>query len=165
MNSTSSGKQAWWGPHMVEVSRKVPDLYWHTPSEVFGMLYRQIPGPVLCQHNLSPVSYSTFPLQCLSMLDTPSAKFSSGFLGPGPPLSTPSLTAHACRVRRFQVRDRESIIPCQGRKCWRDLQPPQPDLYPWACPPSVSSPLLPTMISPFRISSTWRLQMGNLRHP
>lgn len=54
------------------------------------MLHRQIPGPVLCQHKLPPVCYSTLPLRYLSLQDTPSAKFS--FLGTEPALSTPSLT-------------------------------------------------------------------------
>lgn len=87
-SSMSSGKQAWWGPHVAGVARQVPGLYWHTPREVVGIQYRQMPGPVLCQRNLPPGSYSTSLLQHLSMLDISFPKFSSlGFLGPESTLS------------------------------------------------------------------------------
>lgn len=72
---------------MAGVTRQVPGLYWRTSSEAVGIPYRQMPSPVLCQCNLPPGSYSTFPLQHLSTLDISFAKFSSGFLGPESTLS------------------------------------------------------------------------------
>lgn len=67
------------------------NLGWdHTWQESPGGVWdaAQIPGPVLCQHKLPPVCYSTLPLRYLSLQDTPSAKFS--FLGMEPALSTSS---------------------------------------------------------------------------